>query len=72
VAKEVKAMPNTNIFREAKHLLDTKKSSEMNEEERSTMAAALIPFSIKGVPLPENITIMEGLEELAKIVEGAE
>jgi len=72
VAKEVKAMPNTNIFREAKHLLDTKKGSEMNEEERSTMTAALIPFSIKGVPLPENITIMEGLEELAKIVEEAE
>ncbi|MBA7544736.1 hypothetical protein ES705_37097 [subsurface metagenome] len=33
MAKEVKAMPNTNIFREAKRLLDTKKASEMNEEE---------------------------------------
>jgi len=65
-------MPNTNIFREAKHLLDTKKGSEMNEEELLTINAATIPLNIRGCPFPDDMTIGECLEELAKIVEEAE
>jgi hypothetical protein len=60
----------SNIFREAKLLLETKKESEMTEDERCTVNAALIPFNIKGFPLSKEITISEGLEIMAKIVEG--
>ena len=65
MAKEVKAMPNTNIFREAKRLLDTKKASEMNEEELLIINAATIPHNLP--PEFNDRTIDEGLEELAKI-----
>jgi hypothetical protein len=62
------SMPN--IFREAKLLLAAKKESEMTEDERTTVNAALIPFNIKGFPLSDEITIDEGLEIMAKILEG--
>jgi len=57
-----------SIFREAKRLLDTKKGSELSEEELLTINAATIPLNL----LPEfnDKTIDEGLEELARMVEG--
>lgn len=62
----------SNIFRQAKQLLDKKDIGlGLTEEERELVAAAMIPFNIRDCPLPDNITIAEGLEELAKIVEEA-
>lgn len=61
-----------NIFRQAKQLLDTKKGSEMTEEELQLIGTAVIPLMVKfdGI-FPEDFTIGEGLEELAKMVEEA-
>jgi len=61
-----------NIFRQAKQLLDKKDSGgELTEEELRLIATAIIPLMVKtdGV-FPEDITIGEGLHELAKILEG--
>jgi len=60
----------TNIFRQAKQLLDTKRGDEMTEEELQLINTAIIPLMVKtdGV-FPEDITLAEGLEELAKIFE---
>lgn len=60
----------TNIFREAKQLLDTKEGSEMTEEELRLVNRAIMPLVMKtnGV-FREDITIAEGLEELAKLTE---
>ena len=60
---------NGNIFREAKKLLQDKPILEMNQEELTTVKAALIPLNI----LAEfnDKTIDEGLEELAKMVDEA-
>lgn len=57
-----------NIFRKAQRLLDTKKGSEMTEEELLIINSATIPLNL----LPEfnDKTIDEGLEELARMVEG--
>lgn len=63
-------MPNTNIFREAKHLLNTKKGSEMNEEELLIINAATIPLTI--LPGFNEMTTDEGLALLVKIVEAKE
>ena len=62
----------TNIFREAKQLLDTKEGSEMTEEELRLVNRAIMPLIMKtnGI-FQEDSTIAEGLEELAKIVDDA-
>ncbi|MBU0847431.1 hypothetical protein KKH23_09635 [Patescibacteria group bacterium] len=59
-----------NLFRQAKQLWDSKNSWDMTKEERHLVAAAMIPLTVHGCPLPEDITISEGLEELAKILDG--
>jgi len=59
-----------NLFRQALEILG--KNGEKTEEERKLLNTALIPLNIRGCPFPNDITIGEGLEELAKIVEEAE
>ncbi|HUV56858.1 MAG TPA: hypothetical protein VMV84_06455 [Dehalococcoidales bacterium] len=58
-----------NLFRQAKQLLDTK-DGEMTEEEQKLVGAAEIPLLI--LPEYNDVTISEGLEELATMVEEAE
>ena len=58
-----------NIFREAKELLDTKDGRKMTEEEQELVSAAMIPLNI--LPHFNDMTIGEGLEELARIVDEA-
>ena len=60
----------TNIFRQAKLLLDTKRGDEMSEEDLQLIGTAIIPLMVRGCPFPEDITIGEGLEELANIRQG--
>lgn len=59
-----------NIFREAKQLLNTKSPEEMSYEEVLTVKAAMIPINL--LHQFENRTILEGLEDLAKIFNGEE
>lgn len=62
-----------NIFREAKQLLDKKDSGgALTEEELKLINTAIIPLMAKtdGI-FPKDITISEGLEMLAKMVEEA-
>ena len=61
-------MRNGNIFREAKELLQSKSVLDMNEEEITTVKAAMITLDI--LPGFRDKTIDEGLEELAKMVDG--
>lgn len=64
----------TNFFREAKQLLDKKDAGgELSEEELKLINTAIIPLMIKadGV-FPNDITIAEGLEELANMINGKE
>ena len=61
----------TNIFRQAKDLLDKKDAgSKLTKKELRLINRAIIPLMVKtnGV-FPEDITIGEGLDELAKILE---
>ncbi|MBA7506560.1 hypothetical protein ES706_05252 [subsurface metagenome] len=60
-----------NIFRQAKNLLDKKaRGAELTEEELGVVNTALIPFTVNtGGFFPEDITIGEGLEELARMIE---
>ncbi len=60
-----------NIFRQAKQLLDKKDSgNELTEEELRLINTAIIPLMVKTNGFfPEDMTIGEGLAELAKIVE---
>ena len=60
-----------NIFRQAADLLKTKSGPEMSEEELQLINTAIIPLIVKtnGI-FPDDITIGEGLEELAKMVYG--
>jgi len=61
----------TNIFRQAKDLLDIKDAGgELTGEDLQLIGTAIIPLMVKtnGV-FPEDITLAEGLEELAKIFE---
>lgn len=60
-----------NLFRQAKELLDTKAGPEMSEAEAQLIATAIIPLMINADGLFADITIAEGLEELAKIIEEA-
>jgi len=58
-----------NIFREAKNLLDKRDAgSELSEEELRLINTAIIPLMEADGIFPNDITIAEGLEELAKIV----
>ncbi len=61
-------MPD-NLFRQALEILNTK-NGDMTEEERELLSAAMIPLNI--LPGYNDIEVREGLEELAKIVEGAQ
>lgn len=59
-----------NLFRQAAELLKAKDNgAELTEEELGLIHTALIPLNLHGCPLPEDIPIGEGLEELAKMVE---
>ncbi|GAI63244.1 unnamed protein product [marine sediment metagenome] len=55
-----------NLFKQALEILG--KNGERTEEERELLSAAMIPLNIRGCPFPEDMTISECLEELAKIV----
>ena len=60
-----------NIFRQVKELLDKKDAGGgLTEEELQLINTAIIPLMVKtdGV-FPEDITMAEGLDELAKIIE---
>ena len=61
----------TNLFRQAKQLLDQKDSGgELSWEELQLIATAEIPLMMRGCPLPEEMAVRECLETLAQIVEG--
>ena len=60
--------PDGNLFRQAKQLLDRKSGPQMTEEEAKVIQTAIIPLLL--IPAFGDITIGEGLEELAKMVEG--
>ena len=64
---------NGNIFRQARQLLDKKeKGAQLSEEELQLINTAIIPLMVKtnGI-FPEDITIGEGLEDLATMMEEA-
>jgi len=58
-----------NIFTQAKQLLDKKDSgAELTEEELRLINTAVLPLMVENNGLfPDDITIREGLEELAKM-----
>ena len=61
-------MANTdNVFRQAKQLLNDKPVLEMNEEELAIVNTATMPLLL--LRHFSDLSINEGLEELAKIVE---
>ena len=61
----------TNIFREAKDLLDKKDAGgELTEEELQLIATAEIPFLVCRCPSLRDMPVAECLEVLAQIVEG--
>jgi len=64
-------MSNSNIFRQAKNLLDNKgTTSKMSDEELEVVNTALIPLMVNTNGFfPDDMTIAEGLEELAQLVE---
>ena len=63
----------TNIFRQAKDLLDKKDAGgELTWEESQLIAEAEIPLLAYGCPFPEDMPIGKCLEKLAKIVEEAD
>ena len=63
-------MPNNNIFRQAKQLLDKKDNGgELTEEELGLVNTAMIPLLI--LPGFNDTPITEGLEELARMAEEA-
>jgi len=61
----------TNIFRQAKQLLDKKDAGgELSEEELKLIATAEIPFLIRNCPYLNDMPVRDCLETLAEIVEG--
>ena len=63
----------TNLFRQAKDLLDKKDSgAQLTEEELQLLNTAIIPLMVTNGIFPKDITIGEGLDELAKILEEAQ
>ena len=62
----------TNIFRQAKRLLDKRDAGgEISWEEFQLIKKAELALILRGCPLPEDMPIGECLEELAQIVERA-
>lgn len=62
----------TNMFRQAKQLLDKRASGgEISWAELELINTARIPLNLRDYPFPEDMLEVECLEELAKIVEGA-
>jgi len=60
----------TNIFREAKQLLDKRDAGgELSWEELRLIGTAIIPLTMRGCPLPEEMAVRDCLETLAQIVE---
>ncbi len=60
-----------NMFRQAKQLLDKKDAGwELTEEELKLVNTAMMPL-LGGFIISEDLTISEGLEELATMLEGA-
>jgi hypothetical protein len=59
----------TNIFREATLLLATRNGQGMSDEERETVEVAMIPLML--LPKYSDMSIGEGLEDLAKMLEEA-
>lgn len=65
-------MLNDNIFRQAAELLKAKDAgSELTEEELKLINTAIISLMGTNGIFPKDITIAEGLEELATMVEEA-
>lgn len=63
-------MEKVNIFRQAKQLLDKRDNgNELTEEEQELVNTAAIPFTVNTDDIFGDITIGEGLEELARIIE---
>lgn len=58
-----------NIFREAKALLDRKTGPEMTDDELELVATAIIP--LLRLPQYSDVTIADGLEAIARLVEEA-
>ncbi len=62
----------TNIYRQAKQLLDRKDAGgEISWSEFQLIKTAELPLILCGCPLPEDMPIGECLEKLAQIVEQA-
>lgn len=62
-----------NIFRQAKELLDKRAAgNQITWDEFQLINTAKIPLNIHGCPFPEDMTVAECLEKLAKILEGEE
>lgn len=66
--KQLKAPPG-NIFRQAKWLLDHKSGEAMTEEEHDLVSLAFLPV-IYSPYLAEDMTVGDGLEVLARAVDG--
>lgn len=63
----------TNIFREAKNLLDKRDAGgELNWEELQLIKKAELPLIRRGWFLPEGMPVRDCLETLAQIVEGGD
>ena len=60
---------DNNVFRQAKQLLNEKSVLEMNEEELQIVNAATIPLLL--LRHFSDLSIDDGLEELAKMVDEA-
>ncbi len=61
---------SNNIYRQAAELLDKNHDYKLSEEERQLIDTALIQLMTTKVSR-KDITLREGLEELAKLVEKA-
>ena len=59
----------TNIFRQAKDLLDKKDAGELTEEELQLIGTAEIPLMIRNCPYLNDMPARDCLETLAQIVE---
>jgi len=63
----------TNIFRQAKQLLDKKNAGgELSWEELQLIATAEIPFLTRNCPYLKDMPVRDCLETLAEIVEEAD
>ncbi|GAJ23695.1 unnamed protein product [marine sediment metagenome] len=63
----------TNIYRQAKQLLDKRGAGgEISWEEFQLIKKAELALILRGCPLPEDMPLAECLEELAKSVEEAQ